>query len=233
MKKILLFLCVSAVFAFVSCSTDTMNTDTGSIKVILGQCDADSVQLGAVAPRLFDVSCNFMFATPGEMQNVPVEDGKAFFHTDDAPALYCYGLDVLFLAMPGDQVTLDFTDSVDYPEISGPKATVDAFEARRKTLAIENDIEGTARSAGADEAELSVAHEKCQAALKELFLENKDNAGSVGILLHIDRKDWDSLLPMIPESVYAHPLVAPTYSFMKRCVILDLKPVPVKFENMD
>lgn len=206
----------------------------GIIRVIDPALNGDSLYLSPIPPQLFNTYVNGMFTTPRDIQSVVPVGNTVEFTTASYPALYEYlnpngvSAEIFILAMPGDTITVEYHPGEYYPTVAGPKTTLDAFRiqepihnAYQKLLRIE-------RSTSASDAEKASARDEYQSTLRALVEANLDNAGSVAVLIKMDRSSWDELLPKIQPQAYASPLIAPTYYFMLRCVNWGVKVTPAE-----
>lgn len=209
-----------------SCSDNTTNYEsfgTGIIRVVGDFSLGSRAHLMALPPQPFNSQINQYFTSPPATLQSDMTGGNKFtFHTVSFPAMYHFDdgehADINILAMPGDTITIDYSDSY-IPTVTGPKVTTDYYDT-----SVEIYMLGTKRSqlekpgSNATAEEIAKADEEYHQALEALFKKNTDNAGAIAVMWYIGRENWDRLLPEISTELRNHPLLAPSLAFMHRCV---------------
>ncbi|MBD5226199.1 MAG: hypothetical protein HDS68_09630 [Bacteroidales bacterium] len=226
MKKICALISGILAIAISSCSsnkTDYEGFGTGIIRVTGDFSIGNRGGLMALPPQPFNSHINEYFTSPPFTMQFDTTWGKQFsFHTVSFPAMYYFDdgehADINILAMPGDTITIDYSDNF-IPTVSGPKVTTDYYNTSVEIYMLDNKRRQLDRpGSNATPEEIAKADEEYHQALEALFRKNTDNAGSIAVMWHIGRENWDRLLPEISTELRNHPLLAPSLAFMHRCV---------------
>lgn len=239
LKKFFLTVALIAALASPALGQDTQYSPFGTGIIRITDSFNMPVSMAPVPPQLFNVYVNGFFSTPQNIQTFnPTGVATVEFKTASYPALFHYlnvggtKAEIDILAMPGDTITVNYLAGKFFPEVTGPKTTRDYYrvqeplhDAQQKLWAIERDTNST-------EADIEAARAEFQTTLRELFLANVDNAGSVAVLMKIDRSSWKELLPLIKPEALESPLITPTYWFMRRCILNDIIITPAEVKSL-